>query len=145
MIYLVTEDQKFLEMMLGRLRKIGKNALGISHTEELWMRLRQTSPDIIILDGNSPCFDAMEILKDLKSEGYKGQTIVLGGASSAPLDPEISRFRAIQTAGRPLAVNRVLGAIRIAGEHLKTDRGHSSMSRAGTNPGSHVTSLPTSN
>lgn len=145
MIYLVTENQKFSVMMTGRLRKMGKGALGISQTEELLIRLRQTSPDIIILDGNCPHIDALEILKDLKSQGYKGQTIVLGGPSSAPLDPEISRFGAIQTAGRPLAVNRVMGAIRIAGEHLQTDRGRSSGSRTGTNPGIHVPSLSTSN
>ncbi|MEO8327070.1 MAG: hypothetical protein ABI618_14535 [Nitrospirota bacterium] len=132
-------------MMIGRLRKKGKIARGIANTEELWVRLEQASPDIIILDGNCPNFDALEILKDLKAEGYKGQTIVLGGPLSAPLDPEISRFGAIQTAGRPLAVNRVLGAIRIAGEHLKADRGRSSVSRTGTNPDSHVNSLPTSN
>ncbi|MGB5056797.1 MAG: response regulator, partial [Nitrospirales bacterium] len=97
MIYLVTEDQKFLEMMTGLLRKRGKSALGISQTEELLIRLRQNAPDIIILDGNCPHIDALEILKDLKAEGYKGQTIVLGGRSSAPLVPEISRFGAIQT------------------------------------------------
>ena len=121
MIYLVTEDQKFLEMMKVRLRNMGKSALGISQTKELLIRLRQTAPDIIILDGNCPHIDALEILKDLKAEGYKGQTIVLGGPSSAPLVPEVSRFGAIQTAGRPLAVNRVLGAIRIAQEHLNAD------------------------
>ncbi len=121
MIYLVTEDQKFLHKMTGRLRKMGKSAQGISRFEELLIRLRQTAPDIIIVDGNCPHIDALEILKDLKAEGYKGQTIVLGGRSSYPLVPEVSRFGAIQTAGRPLAVNRVLGAIRIAQEHLNAD------------------------
>lgn len=145
MIFLVTEDQKFSDMMIGRLRKKGKNARGIEHAEELWMRLRQTSPDIIILDGNCPNFDALEILKDLKTKGYKGQTIVLGGSSSAPLDPEVSRFGAIQTAGRPLAINRVMGAIRIAGGHLKTDRSCLSVSRIGITPGGNVPSLHTVN
>lgn len=125
MIYLVTEDQKFLEMMTGELRQRGKSALGISQAKELLISLRQTTPDIIILDGNCPHIDTLEILKNLKAEGYKGQTIVLGGRSSAPLVPEVSRFGAIQTAGRPLAVNRVLGAIRIAQEHLNTDLCHS--------------------
>ncbi|MBA3612159.1 MAG: response regulator [Nitrospirales bacterium] len=143
MIFFVTEDQRFLDMMIGHLQKKGKRARGIANTEELWVRLRETSPDIIILDGNCPHFDALEILKDLKAEGYKGQTIVLGGSSSAPLDPEVSRFGAIQTAGRPLAVDRVLGAIRIAGEHLKTDRGRSSGPRTEINSGSHVPSLLT--
>ena len=54
MIFLVTENQRFLESMTGRLRKMGKSAIGISHITDLWMRLRQTSPDIIILDGNCP-------------------------------------------------------------------------------------------
>lgn len=129
MIYLVSEDKKFLEMVTGRLREMGKSALGISQTKELFIRLRQTSPDIIILDGNCPHIDALEILKDLKAEGYKGQTIVLGGRTSAPLVPEVSRFGAIQTAGRPLAFNRVLGAIRIAQEHLNADLCHSSLDR----------------
>ncbi|GJL57782.1 MAG: hypothetical protein NPIRA03_06390 [Nitrospirales bacterium] len=124
MILLVTEDQKFLEMMTGRLRKMGKGAMGITTTQNLWMRLRQTPPDIIILDGNCSNVDALQTLKELKAEGYKGQTIVLGGGTSAPFVPEVSRFGAIQTAGRPLAVNRVMGAIRIAQEHLNTDLCH---------------------
>ncbi|MBA3966096.1 MAG: hypothetical protein H0X47_10025 [Nitrospirales bacterium] len=125
MIYLVAEDQQFSDMMLGRLRKMGKSAMGISHTEEFWMRFRQTSPEIIILDGNCPHIGAIEILKNLKAKGYKGQTIVLGGGSSAPVVHEICRFGAIQTAGRPLAVDRVMGAIRIAQEHLHADMCHS--------------------
>lgn len=131
MIFLVTENQKFLEMMTSRLRKIGKSAKGISNSEDLWMRLRETSPDIIILDGNCLHTDTIEILRDLKAAGYKGQTIVLGGGSSAPLVPEVSRFGAIQTAGRPLVVNRVLGAIRIAQEHLNMDLCYSSANRQG--------------
>ncbi|HBP89615.1 MAG: response regulator [Nitrospira sp.] len=129
MIFLVTEDQQFLEAMTRRLRERGKSAMGISETQELRMHLRQRSPDILILDGNSPHIDVMEILKDLQNEGYQGQTIVLGGESSAPLVPEISRFGVIQTAGRPLAVNRVLGAIRIAHEHLQADRCPTSVNR----------------
>ena len=131
MIFLVTENQKFLELMTGRLRKMGKSAMGISQINDLWMRLRQTSPDIIILDGNCPHIDAIEILKDLKAAGYKGQTIVLGDGSSTPFVPEVSRFGAIQTAGRPLAVNRVVGAIRIAQEHLNMDLCYSSAKRQG--------------
>ncbi|HSF09416.1 MAG TPA: response regulator [Nitrospirales bacterium] len=128
MIFLVTENQKFLELMTGRLRKMGKSAVGFSHSQDLWVRLRQTSPDIIILDGNCPNIDAIEILKNLKAAGYKGQTIVLGDESSTPFVPEVSRFGAIQTAGRPLAVNRVVGAIRIAQEHLNQDVCYSSAS-----------------
>ncbi len=131
MIFFMTEDQKFLELMTGRLRKMGKSSIGISHIEDLWTRLRQTSPAIIILDGNCPHIDTIEILRDLKAAGYKGQTIVLGGGSSAPIVPEVSRFGAIQTAGRPLAINRVLGAIRIAQEHLNMDLCYSSANRHG--------------
>ncbi|MGP0593744.1 hypothetical protein ACTRXD_14565 [Nitrospira sp. T9] len=129
MIFLVTEDQKFVEMMTGRLRKMGKGAMGISPTQNLRMHLRQTPPDIIILDGNCPYIDTIEILRDLKSAGFKGQTIVLGGGTSEPFVPEVSRFGAIQTAGRPLAVNRVMGAIRIAQEHLNLDLCYSSAKR----------------
>lgn len=129
MIFLVTEDQKFVEMMTGRLRKMGKGAMGISPTQNLRMHLRQTPPDIIILDGNCPYIDTIEILRDLKSAGFKGQTIVLGGGTSEPFVPEVSRFGAIQTAGRPLAVNRVMGAIRIAQEHLNLDLCYSSANR----------------
>lgn len=121
MIFFVTEDQKFLELVTGRLRKMGKSTRGISHIEDLWTHLRQTPPDIIILDGNCPHINTIEALRHLKADGYKGQTIVLGGGSSAPLVPEVSRFGAIQTAGRPLAINRILGAIRIAQEHVSMD------------------------
>ncbi|MDT3778754.1 response regulator [Nitrospira sp. MA-1] len=130
MIYLVIEDQKISEIIAERLRKMGKKTRVISQSEELWMGIRESSPDIIILDGNSPHINALEILKDLKAQEYKGQTIVLGGESSAPFTPEISRFGAIQTAGRPLAASRIMGAIRIAQEHLNADLWRSSSSRS---------------
>jgi DNA-binding NtrC family response regulator len=128
MILLVTNDQAFVGNVTRRLGELGKRAVGISEIKELWIRVFQAPPDIIILDGGCPQFDAIEILKELHDRKYEGKTIVLGGRPEAPLLPEASRLGAIQVAGRPLAVNRVLGAIRIAQEHLETDRYASSLS-----------------
>ncbi len=126
LIFLLTTDHKFVAAMARKLSELGKRARGISTSEELWAKVRKTPPDIIILDNGCPRFDAIEILKTLHDQKYEGQTIVLGEKEDDPLLPEAARLGAIQIVGRPLAVERVMGAIRIAQEHLEADRHTSS-------------------
>lgn len=108
--------------MTHRLRKMGKVAAGISRYEDLWIRVRQNPPDIIIFDNNDVQVDPIAIIRRLQVEGFKGKTIMLVGESPERLVPEVSKFGAIQIAGRPFSVDRVICAIRIAQEQLQADR-----------------------
>ena len=122
MILILSQDQSFLTKMTHRLRERGRVALGISRNDDLWIRVRQNPPDIIIFDENTAQVDPIEIMRRLQVEGFKGKTIMLVGESPEMLIPEVSKFGAIQIAGRPFSVNRVLCAIRIAQEQLQADR-----------------------
>lgn len=122
MILFVTKDQSFLEEMTIRLGRSGIILIGVSHMEEIRTRVRHNSPDIIILDYEGSSGDPFEIMKGLPSVGFRGKTIILVGESPETLIPEASKLGAIQIAGRPFSVNRVICAIRIAQEQLQADR-----------------------
>ncbi len=122
MILFLSQDQSFLTKMTHRLRGMGKVALGISRYEDLWIRVRQNPPDIIIFDDNRAQVDPIEIMRRLQVEGFKGKAVMLVGESPEMLVPEVSKLGAIQIAGRPFSVNRVICAIRIAQEQLQADR-----------------------
>ena len=50
------------------------------------------------------------MLRQLRTEGYKGKIVMLGGQSSQSLAPEATRLGAWQIVGRPFNAGQVLGA-----------------------------------
>jgi DNA-binding NtrC family response regulator len=122
MILFVTKDRTLLEEMTLRLRDLGNILIGVSYMEDLKTRVRHNPPDIVILDHQSSSVAPVEILQGLQALGFRGKIIILVGESSEALVHEASKLGAIQIAGRPFSVNRVICAIRIAQEQLQADR-----------------------
>lgn len=120
MIVLVTQNQTLFANVANRLRQIGKNCIGIISLPDLWMTVRQQRPKMIILDLHDYLESPVYVLNRLDGEGYGGQTIVLAETWEDTL--EHSKLGAIQIVGRPMSVNRVLCAIRIAQEHLHIEK-----------------------
>jgi DNA-binding response OmpR family regulator len=120
MIVLVTKNQSFFDTLAKRLRQIGKNCIGIMSLPDLWMTVRQQRPKIVILDVHDSQESPVNILRRLDAEGYGGQTIVLAEEWEDTL--EHSKLGAIQIVGRPMSVNRILCAIRIAQDHLHVEK-----------------------
>jgi hypothetical protein len=50
MILIVTQNQLFFANMVQRLRKAGKMSAGIFSLQDLWVKVRDQRPKIIILD-----------------------------------------------------------------------------------------------
>lgn len=120
MVVLVTQNETFFANVAKRLRQRGKNCIGIMSLPDLWMTVRQQRPKMIILDLHDYQESPVNVLHRLDAEGYGGQTIVLAEAWEDTL--EHSKLGAIQIVGRPMSVNRVLCAIRIAQEHLHSEK-----------------------
>ena len=67
MIYCVEDDESIRELMVYALRASGFEAEGFSGGEGLFQALRQTMPELILLDIMLPGMDGMEILKNLRA------------------------------------------------------------------------------
>ncbi len=67
-------------------------------------------PSLVILDLYLTHPSGIETLRQLRTEGYKGKIVMLGGQSSQSLAPEATRLGAWQIVGRPFNAGQVLGA-----------------------------------
>ena len=66
MIYCVEDDQGIRDLMIYTLGVAGFEAKGFPESGEFWDALRDTSPELIILDIMLPGMDGIEILKALR-------------------------------------------------------------------------------
>jgi DNA-binding NtrC family response regulator len=78
-------------------------------------------PSLVILDLYLSHPSGIQILRQLRAEGYAGKVVVLGGQSAQSLVPEATRMGALQIVGRPFSANQVLRAVRVAKETLNDD------------------------
>ena len=78
-------------------------------------------PSLVILDLYLSHPSGIQILRQLRAEGYSGKVVVLGGQSAQSLVPEATRLGALQIVGRPFSANQVLRAVRVAKETLNDD------------------------
>jgi len=63
----------------------------------------------------------MDMLRQLRAEGYAGKVVVLGGQSTQSLIQEVTRLGALQIVGRPFNASQILGAVRVANGTLDDD------------------------
>jgi DNA-binding NarL/FixJ family response regulator len=78
-------------------------------------------PSVVIVDLYLTHPSGIEILRQLRTDGYSGKVVVLGGQSAQTLVPEATRLRALQIVGRPFDASQVLGAVRVAHGTLDDD------------------------
>ena len=78
-------------------------------------------PSVVIVDLYLSHPSGIEILRQLRTEGYSGKVVVLGGQSAQTLAPEATRLGALQIVGRPFNASQVLGAVRVANGTLDDD------------------------
>ncbi|MEG0457346.1 MAG: response regulator, partial [Oscillospiraceae bacterium] len=68
MIYCVEDDNSIRELIIYTLKNTGFEAVGFEKGEELFEKLKQNKPKLIILDVMLPKMDGIEILKKLKTD-----------------------------------------------------------------------------
>jgi len=68
MIYCVEDDQGIRDLMIYTLGVAGFEAKGFPESDEFWDALRDTSPELIILDIMLPGEDGISILKKLRTK-----------------------------------------------------------------------------
>lgn len=87
MIYCVEDDDSIRELMLYALRASGFEAEGFPGSEGLFEALKQTTPQLILLDIMLPGMDGMEILKCLRSNAATAQIpVIMASAKGTEYD-----------------------------------------------------------
>jgi DNA-binding response OmpR family regulator len=114
MLLIATIDPILRNHLEDTLTKKGDPFIVLEEGENIVQAVLRHQPSIVILDLFLSHPSGLEILRQLRAEGYEGKVVVLGGASTQSLVPEATRLGALQIMGRPFNASQVLGAVRVA-------------------------------
>jgi len=121
MLLIATVDPILRSNLRETLTEKGGPFLLLDEGENIVDSVFRYLPSLVILDLYFTHPSGIQILRQLRAEGYSGKVVVLGGQSDQSLAPEAMRLGALQIVGRPFSANQVLGAVRVAMETLDDD------------------------
>ena len=114
MLAIATIDSRLRESLASSFRQHGKAFLVLLEEEDIVQAVLHHHPSLVILDLYLSHPSGLEVLRQLRSGGFSGKVVLLGGPSTQTLASEASRLGAVQIVGRPFSTHQVLGAVRIA-------------------------------
>jgi ActR/RegA family two-component response regulator len=121
MLLIATIDPILRENLQQTLTKKGDSFLTLEEGEDIIGAVLRHKPSMVVLDLYLTHPSGLEILRQLRENGFSGKVVVLGGQSDQSMAPEASRLGAVQIVGRPFNANQVLGAVRVASGDLDQD------------------------
>ena len=77
MIFCVEDDSSIRELMIYALRGAGLEAAGFSEAGSFWEALRETKPDLVMLDIMLPGEDGISVLKRMRADPAAAQIPVI--------------------------------------------------------------------
>lgn len=101
-VMIVTHDDKRRTKISESLQQLGHGTCVPAHRTDVLSKVRDSKPDVVILDLYLAAPNALENLRQIRSEGYAGKVVVLAGKSSGAVLAEVSR----------LGVDYVVGDVR---------------------------------
>ena len=121
MLLIATIDPILRKNLQQTLTKKGDPFLMLEEGDDIIQAAFRHTPSLVVLDLYLAHPSGLEILCQLRAQGFSGKVVLLGGPSAQTLAPEASRMGAIQIIGRPFNANQVLGAVRVASGDLDQD------------------------
>lgn len=101
-VMVITHDEERRTKMCDLLRHLGYEVCVPAHRQEVLAKLRDSKPDVVILDLYLAAPNALDNLRQIRSSGYAGKVVVLAGRSSGAVLAEVGR----------LGVDYVVGDVR---------------------------------
>ncbi len=121
MLLIATIDPILRKNLQQTLTKKGDPFLILEEGDDIIQAAFRHTPSLVVLDLYLAHPSGLEILRQLRAQGFSGKVVLLGGPSAQTLALEASRMGAIQIIGRPFNANQVLGAVRVASGDLDQD------------------------
>ena len=121
MLLIATTDPILRSHLRHLLSENGQPFLLLGKGENVASLVARHHPSLVILDFYLTHPSGIEVLRQIRAEGYAGKVVVLGGQSAQTLVPEATRLGALQIVGRPFNASQVLGAVRVANGTLDND------------------------
>ncbi len=101
MIMIVTFQEKLREQLVMSLEGQGYEVCVPPHREDVLTMAKEQQPLVVLLDmyNNSP--SGLDVLQQLRTQGYTGKVVLLGGRSIPSIISQAFRFGVDQVVGGP--------------------------------------------
>lgn len=99
MIVLITHESPRRNKLQQFLMQRGYRVAVPNHREEVVPFVIEMKPQVIVLDLYVAEPSGIEVLRQLRSEGFKGRVVVLAGVSNSPLIPQAFQLGVDQVVG----------------------------------------------
>ena len=107
-VLLVDDEEDFLETLLKRLLKRRIKATGANSGEEALMILKETPPDVVVLDVRMQGMDGIQTLKEIKKIRPLVEVIMLTGHATLEVAVEGMEAGAFDYLMKPTDVDELL-------------------------------------
>jgi len=101
MIFIISHHPKHRDTLSQFFEQRGYEICLAPHRENVYESVKQVKPHVVVLDVYLTEPNPADVLRQIRSEGFKGKVIILAGPSSSPLLSEIFRLGADQIIGGP--------------------------------------------
>ena len=115
-VLVVDDEDRFRKSLSDRLKLRGYPVQDTGDGEEAIRIVRQTLPDVVILDRKMPGMQGEEVLKELKKIAPAVQVIILTGHGSIESAAESGRLDAFAYLQKPCETEELISAIERAGQ-----------------------------
>lgn len=106
-ILLVDDDAAFRHVMGGELKRCGLDVTAVGTGEDAIGRVRESEPDVVLLDLRLPAMNGMEVLKVLRESNPAVEVIMLTGHGSIDTAIEAVRAGAFDYVLKPCALDEL--------------------------------------
>ncbi|MDT7042390.1 response regulator [Candidatus Nitronereus thalassa] len=103
-ILVITFQEDFRAQLVPFLEKQGFEVCVPPHRGDVLPMAKDTQPLVVVLDMYVSSPNGIEVLQQLRTLGYKGQVVLLGGSSVSSLISQAFRFGVDQVVGGPQRV-----------------------------------------
>jgi DNA-binding response OmpR family regulator len=121
MVLLVTHEAEFAKQLTRFLGAQGYPVMLAFQGSEVPSLVTEGNPQLIIVNLYLRNPSGLEVLRQLRTQGYAGKIIVLAGYSTSTEMPRAFYFGVDQVLGQPVSLHHLASAVRVAiGPSVKT-------------------------
>lgn len=106
-IFLLDDDELIVSMLTRTLKKEGYAVHPETGTDDVVNKIREFSPDVVLLDVTLPGRSGIDILREIKSEGVNTQVIMLTADDTAETAVKAIKLGAVDYLTKPFNIDEV--------------------------------------
>jgi DNA-binding NtrC family response regulator len=121
-VLLVDDEEEFVESLSERLELRNLDAKVAHDGEQALKAVKESKPDVMVLDLRMPGIDGIEVLKRVKKKNPEMAVVILTGHGTEKDEKEALRLGATAYLKKPVDVDQLVGTLHKAWNRLKKSK-----------------------